>query len=238
MSIILVLYPSSKWIALELEFVSSRAYDNHQVGDASADETFGTIDISPTHDPELSAPKIHPLYPCRNSATSVAKSSRPRKTRSNNFAKQQVALISSEKSLDHSPVGRSLVLYVPPPTAPAEGPKCLVQPTSTIKLPAPVEPNPPTKATEDMKQATCIDFRALQWFWDSDKCEPSLPLTRTPSLYDRSSSQVLPPRSRSKPRLLFVYHRRRPCWPFGAAQQVVQPGKCQHQERSGFKSRQ
>jgi len=157
----------------------------------------------------------------------VAKLSRPRNTRSNNSAKQQVTIISSGKSLDHSPIEKRLVLYVPPPTTPAEGPEPLVPLTSTIEPPARVEPKSRTKATEDTKQTTGIDSR-LQWFWDSDKCELSFPLTRTPSLHDRSSSQVVSPRSRSKTRLHFVRRRRRPCWFFGAAQQVAHPRKCQN----------
>jgi len=233
MPIILVLHPSSKWFALELEFVPSRVYDNHQVGDASADESSGAIDIS-TDDSELNVPKIHPLYPCHTSATSMAKSSRPRKTQSSNSAKLPVALISSGKSLDHSPIERSLVLYSPPPTTPAGGSERLAQPTTTIEPPARVDPKPRAKAAEDTKQTTCVDSKELQRFWDSDKCELLLPLLRTPSLYDRSSSQVLPPVSRSKTHLPFVNHRPRPRWSFGAAQ----PGKHQHPEWCGFKGRQ
>ena len=168
----------------------------------------------------------------------MTKPSRPRKARSSDSAKQQMALIPSRKSLDHSPIERSLVLYVPPPATSTESLERLIQPTSTIEPPARVEPKSRTDATEDMKQATCIDVSRLQRFWDSDKCKPSLPLTRTPFLYDRSPSQVVPPTSRSKAHLLFVCHRPRPCWPFGAPQQVARPGKCRHPERSGFKNRQ
>ena len=233
-SIILVLYPSSKWIALEPEFVSSRVHDNHQVGDASGDESFGTLDISPTHASESNVPKTHPLRPCRNSAISTTKPSRPRKTLSSNSVKQQVAPISSGNSLDCSSIERSLIKYTPLPTIPAEGPECLVQPANTIEPPARVEPRSRTEATEAIR----IDTRSFQRFWDSDKCESSPSLTRTPSSYDRSSSRVLPPISHSKTRLRFIRqrHRHRPCWSF--TQRVAQPGTHRYPERSGFKGRQ
>ena len=134
------------------------------------DETFSTINTA-TCDPKLNVPKIHLPYSCCSSAASMSKPSWPQKTWSNNGVKQQVTLISSisRNSLDHSPIERSLVLYVPPPTISAEGHGCLIQPTSTIKPPAQVKSC--TKDTKDMKQAICIDCRGLQWFWDSNKYE-------------------------------------------------------------------
>jgi len=116
---------------------------------------------------------------------SVTKPSRPRKPRSSNSAKQQVARIPSDKPLHHSPTETSLVPYTPPPTIPAESSERPVRPASTIDPSAQVQPKSQTKTTEDIVQPTRIDLIGPQQCCDTDTpisgtCELSPPLPLTP----------------------------------------------------------
>lgn len=122
---------------------------------------------------------------------SVAKPSRPRKARSSNSTTQQVAPVPSDKSLHISRIERSLVLYTPPPTTPEGNSERPVQLASSIEPTAQVKPKSHTKAAEDITQPSRIDSTGLQRWFDidtpiSDRCELSLPLPLTPSLYDQS----------------------------------------------------
>ena len=196
---------------------SPRTYNNHQVDDdTTAYEFFGLVDTIP-HDFELDGSE-NVCHHCHNSTMGAVRAGQPRQTWSTSGTKQ-VALVSSSRSLCHTPIKRYSAPRTPSRTTPAENPDRPVQPTSTIEPPTQVNPMAISsrQQTTDMAQATRPDSRGFKWWWDlntphiKSDSESISSTETTPSSYDRSSSRMLPIRFHSDACLLFIPGRHQHC---------------------------
>ena len=212
-SIIFVLYTASELFAPD--FIPSRPHNDHKVGDdTNVYELFGPIYTNTSRDSESDYSQVT-CCPCRNSLTGTVRLGRPRKTRSTSSVKQ-VALVSFTRSLRRTPVRKPSVPGTSPRDAPFKSLGRPAQPITPIEASVQINPHatsPNTQTTEAITPTTRPNLRRIEWQRDSDAPrtesggELILSTETAPSLRDRISLRILPPRFRPDCRIPLMHNR-------------------------------